>query len=92
MEAFAGVDTHKDTHTIVIVDQLGKEVEHFSIATNSAGYAKAMELAAKYVGLIWGLEGTGSYGRPFADDLVREGHTVYEVPGKLRGGGPARTR
>jgi transposase len=83
LEYFAGVDTHKNTHTIVVVNQVGTDLETFAIPATSAGYAEAMELTAKYNGLIWGLEGTGSYGRPFADALVREGHIVYEVPGML---------
>ena len=83
LEYFAGVDTHKETHAVAIVDGLGRELEVFSIPASSAGYVNAMELTAKYAGLIWGVEGTGSHGRPFADALVRAGHTVFEVPGKL---------
>lgn len=30
---------------------------------------------------MWGLEGSGSYGRAFADVLLGQGATVYEVPG-----------
>lgn len=83
MGFFAGVDTHRDNHAIAIVDELGILLEDFEISAESAGYAVALERAAKYDGLIWGIEGTGSYGRPFADALVREGHTIYEVPGMI---------
>jgi transposase len=83
LKYFAGVDTHKERHAIAVVDEVGKELEAFSIPASTAGYVSAMDLAAKYAGLIWGVEGTGSYGRPFADALVRAGHSVFEVPGKL---------
>jgi len=83
MEHFAGVDTHKDNHAIAIVNELGILLDAFEIAADQAGFATAMERAAKYEGLIWGIEGTGSYGRPFADALVRNGHAVFEVPGMI---------
>jgi transposase len=83
LEFFAGVDTHRDTHSIAIVNRLGELLESFTVAANSSGYAEALAQTAKYAGLIWGLEGTGSYGRPFADNLIRQGHTVYEVPGVI---------
>jgi transposase len=83
VEFFAGVDTHRDTHSIAIVNGLGEIVEAFTIAADHAGYAAAIERSGKFEDVIWGLEGTGSYGRPFADALVREGHTVFEVPGTI---------
>lgn len=95
MEFFAGVDTHRDTHSIVVINQLGEVLDSFTIEAASTGYVDAMKRTAKFDDLIWGLEGTGSYGRPFANALVREGCVVYEVPGtitkrhrrRLRGGG-----
>ncbi len=83
MEYFAGVDTHKDTHSVAVLNQLGEKVEAFSIAANGEGYAEAMERVAKFAPLVWGLEGTGSYGRPFADALLKAGAVVYEVPGTI---------
>lgn len=83
MEVFAGVDTHKETHSIVLIDRLGEVVDRFTIPANASGYAEAITRSAPHRGLVWGLEGTGSYGRSFADTLVREGQTVYEVPGTI---------
>lgn len=83
MEFFAGVDTHRDTHSVGIINQLGEMVDEFTIAATSAGYIEAIERSARYSPLTWGLEGTGSYGRPFADMLVKNGGTVYEVPGTV---------
>lgn len=83
MEFFAGVDTHRDTHSVAVVNQLGEIVDRFSIPATSSGYAQAIERTAKFLPLVWGLEGTGSYGRPFADALLNDGATVYEVPGTI---------
>lgn len=83
MEFFAGVDTHRDTHSIAIVNALGELLDAFTITADHDGYAEAIDRSFKFTGLIWGLEGTGSYGRPFADRLVREGYMVFEVPGTI---------
>jgi len=83
VEFFAGVDTHRDTHSVAIVNALGNVLDSFTIAADQSGYAEAIERTRKFQGLVWGLEGTGSYGRSFADVLVREGQTVFEVPGTI---------
>jgi transposase len=83
LEYFAGVDTHKETHAIVVINKLGEPLESFTIEARPEGYSSAMERTEKYPDLIWGLEGTGSYGRPFANALIRAGRVVYEVPGTI---------
>jgi transposase len=83
VEFFAGVDTHRDTHSVAIVNALGEVLDAFTIAADSTGYSDAIERGRKFDNLIWGLEGTGSYGRPFADALLRNGDTVFEVPGAI---------
>lgn len=83
MEFFAGVDTHRDTHSVAVVNQLGELVDRFTIPATSSGYAEAIERTTNFLPLVWGLEGTGSYGRPFADALLNNGATVYEVPGTI---------
>ena len=64
MEFFAGVDTHRDSHSIAILNHLGEVLDSFTIAATSIGCAEAIDRTAKYSPLTWGLEGTGSYGRP----------------------------
>ena len=77
----AGVDCHKDTHTIVFLNELGQVEQELSIAATARGYAKAIEVGRRFGDVRWGLEGTGSYGAMFAQSLVAVGATVYEVPG-----------
>ena len=77
----AGVDCHKDTHTIVFLNELGKVEQELSIPATTRGYAVAIETGRRYGEVRWGIEGSGSYGALFAQQLVASGATVYEVPG-----------
>lgn len=81
MPIVAGVDCHKDSHAIVIVDEVGKVLRSFSIAASAPGYREAMVIARDLGVALWGLEGTGTYGRSFARTLVQESWIVFEVPG-----------
>jgi len=79
----AGVDTHRDTHSIVIIDSAGRLVCQLTITADADGYQRAIHEARAFGEVIWGIEGTGSYGRGFADALLKAGAVVYEVPGLL---------
>ena len=60
---FAGVDTHKDTHTLCLLDYMGRTIGTFKFDANAKGYdALAGKIGdpATCVGI--GIEGTGSYG------------------------------
>lgn len=83
MEFFAGVDTHKDTHSIAILDALGQVLDAFTISATPEGYAEAISRSESHAVTAWGLEGTGSYGRCFALALLGSGAVVYEVPGAI---------
>jgi transposase len=77
----AGVDTHKEQHYIAVLNELGEVVDRFSIKAKADGYEEAIDKTKGYVDLSWGIEGTGTYGRAFADALIAIGAIVYEVPG-----------
>ncbi len=79
----AGVDTHKDTHSIAVIDRVGAVVAELTIAATVEGYAQAITRVTEFEGLVWGIEGTGSYGRGFVDELLRRGASVFDVPGSL---------
>lgn len=81
MRVVAGVDCHKATHTIVLVDEVGRVLDQFTISSDKDGYAQALARSRTYDDVVWGLEGTGSYGRAFADALSEADAIVYEVPG-----------
>lgn len=84
MDFIAGVDSHKDTHSIVFVDPVGHVVRTLSIPATPGGYAQAIKAAGALPGSVtWGLESTGSYANAFARELLNLGATVYEVPGSF---------
>lgn len=76
----AGIDTHKHTHHVAIVDQLGRAVADRQFRSTTGGYAKIIEFLTAHwpVGQV-GVEGTGSYGAGIARALAAEGLTVIEV-------------
>jgi transposase len=77
---FIGVDTHKNVHVAVALDQLGARLEQLHVATTAAGYAQ-LERWATSLGFVeaFGVEGTGSYGAGLARFLAACGHRVVEV-------------
>lgn len=76
----AGIDTHKHTHHVAILDRLGRDVADREFVTTSSGYAQIIEFFRAH-GLVdeVGVEGTGSYGAGIARVLRAEGFTVVEV-------------
>jgi transposase len=75
-----GVDTHKDTHVAVVLDQLGRFLDAIEIPTTSAGYAELLAWASD-LGTIdrFGIEGTGSHGAGLCRWLTGRGLIVVEV-------------
>jgi transposase len=75
-----GVDTHKDVHVAVALDQLGRFLDATEIATTSAGYAELLGWASN-LGTIdkVGIEGTGSHGAGLCRWLRSRGVNVVEV-------------
>lgn len=84
MSYVAGVDAHKNTHSVVFLDSIGKVVHSLTISSDAAGYEHALTFAKSLDGeVIWGLESTGCYVRAFAHVLIASGAVVYEVPGSF---------
>ncbi len=76
----AGIDTHKNTHHVAIVDHLGQPVADREFTTTAHGYGQIAEFLRVHghVDRI-GVEGTGSYGAGIARGLTAAGFTVIEV-------------
>ena len=75
-----GVDTHKDEHVAVAIDQLGGMLGEHRIPTTTSGY-RDLERWANGLGEIaaFGVEGTGSYGAGLSRFLSERDHEVIEV-------------
>lgn len=62
-----GVDTHRDVHVAVALDQLGRRLDQIELATTRAGYERLLAWAES-LGVVeaFGVEGTGCYGAALA--------------------------
>lgn len=79
-----GVDSHKRSLTAVAVDSMGRQQATTQVPTTCSGRAYLLDWAEALregAPLRWGIEGSGTYGRPLAQQLARRGQDVLEVPG-----------
>jgi transposase len=75
-----GVDTHRDSHTAVALDGIGRKLDYLTIDTNSSGYRQLMKWASGWGEVVgYAVEGTGSYGAGVARYLVANGQRVIEI-------------
>ncbi len=74
-----GVDTHKDSHSAALVDELGSLVASTDVGANQRGYVQLLDWArSRSSHRTWVVEGTGSYGAGLAGFLAGCGEVVYE--------------
>src|SRR5215211_326964 len=80
VQVTVGVDTHRDLHVAVALDQQGRWLGTRSFPTTPAGFAALTTWATSYgpLGPI-GIEGTGSYGAGLARWLRTHGLMVVEI-------------
>lgn len=75
-----GVDTHRDIHVAVALDQLGRRLGDLSVPTTVVGYHRLVEWAEDFGKLgRAGVEGTDSYGVGLTRFLKARGVAVFEV-------------
>lgn len=79
-EVIIGVDTHKNIHAAVVINELGARLGTMTIPASRKGYQQ-LEAWARSFGPVraFGIEGTGSYGAGLSRSLEARGHTVIEV-------------
>jgi len=75
-----GVDTHRDLHVPVVIDQVGRVLGTEAFPVHARGYAALLRWMRRFGPLAAvGVEGTGSYGAGLARYLMAQGVTVVEV-------------
>src|SRR3954447_22398862 len=77
---FAGVDSHKDTLAVAVIDHAGRVLDQLQVANQESGFARLLELVTDHGVVRVGIEGSGHYGWPAALWLLEHGVTVVEVP------------
>ena len=78
-----GVDPHKLSATIEVVDQREKVLGTGRFTTDHAGYAAMRTYARSWPERVWAVEGANGAGRPLAQRLLEAGEHVVDVPAKL---------
>src|SRR5450631_3244729 len=78
-----GVDPHKASVTIEVVDQHGTLAATGRFPTARGGYEALIRFVRQWPHRVWAVEGSGGAGRPLALRLVRDGGRVLDVPAKL---------
>ena len=78
-----GVDPHKLSATIEVVDQHEELLGSGRFSTDQAGYSAMRKYAKTWPDRVWAVEGANGVGRPLAQRLLEAGEDVVDVPAKL---------
>ena len=82
-KVFIGVDPHKLSATIDVVDDRETVLATGRFGTDKAGYAAMRKHVASYPDRVWAVEGSNGTGWPLAQRLLADGEHVVDVPAKL---------
>jgi transposase len=78
-----GVDPHKLSATIEVVDHHETVLGSGRFATDKAGYAAMRRHVAGWPERVWAVEGSHGAGRSLLQRLLADGEQVVDVPAKL---------
>ena len=78
-----GVDPHKLSATIEVVDGHEKLLGSGRFGTDRAGYTAMRTYVKAWPERVWAVEGSNGAGRPLAQRLLEAGEHVVDVPAKL---------
>jgi transposase len=82
-KVFIGVDPHKLSATIEVVDHRERILATGRFDTDKAGYVMMRKHVAAWPERVWAVEGSNGAGRPLAQRLLANGEQVVDVPAKL---------
>jgi transposase len=78
-----GMDPHKRSATIDVINEREKVLAQGRFGTDTDGYHTMLKLGRQYPDRLWAVEGCNGIGRHIAQRLVADGETVVDVPSKL---------
>jgi transposase len=78
-----GMDPHKRSATIEIIDGRERVLAQGRYGTDSAGYRAMLAVGRRYPQRVWAVEGCNGIGRHVAQRLAADGEVVVDVPAKL---------
>jgi transposase len=83
MKVLIGVDPHKASVAVAVVDGVGELVERASFPQNRAGLRSLERWAKRFPERRWAVENASGLGRHLAGRLAAAGESVVDVPPKL---------
>jgi transposase len=78
-----GMDPHKRSATVEVMDARESVLGGGRYATDAAGYRAMLAFARRFPQRIWAVEGCSGIGRHLANRLIADGEQVVDVPPKL---------
>lgn len=78
-----GVDSHKATHTVVAVDEVGRVLAEKQVRATSEGHLVLVQWASRFEEVTFALEDCRHLTRRLEADLLKAGHRVVRVPTRL---------
>ena len=84
MGVIIGMDPHKRSVTIEVIDDVrGEVLAARRFGTDNLGYRELLVEARRFPDRVWAIEGCHGIGKHIAHRLVHDGETVLDVPPKL---------
>lgn len=80
-----GTDSHKQSHTVVAVDENGRQLQELRFAATQAGHVEALVWARQWPERRWAMENCRQLSRGLERDLLRAAEQVVQVSPKLMG-------
>jgi transposase len=78
------IDAHKRSHTVVVVDEQGRQLAQTTTGTTSSDYLQLLAWAAKHgAHRVWAVEDCRHLSRRLERDLLAAGERILRVPLKL---------
>lgn len=78
-----GTDSHKKTHTVVAVDEVGRQLAVTTLRANTEGHLQLLQWASQFSDVTFALEDCRHLTRRLESDLLRAGQRVIRVPTRL---------
>ena len=83
MTVIIGMDPHKRSATIEVINERAHVLAVGRHGTDRAGYAEMLTAGRRFADRVWTVEGCNGIGKHIAHRLVHDGETVVDVPAKL---------
>src|SRR6266513_2615275 len=80
-----GTDSHKQSHTLVAVDENGRHLGELRVAATPAGHREGLSWARQWRERRWAMENCRQLSRGLERDLLVAGEQVLQVSPKLMG-------